>query len=59
MKITWKQCMELSSTISASILNSQDDELMKMTLGQLVKVKKIIEDEIKSYFDNSNENESK
>ena len=50
-EITWRDCMELSSIISAAILESQDEELMKITLGQLNKIKEITKNEIKSYFE--------
>lgn len=55
-EVTWRDCMELSSIISSAILESQDEELMKITLGQLNKIKEITKNEIKSYFEN-NENE--
>lgn len=55
-EVTWRDCMELSSIIGSAILDSQDEELMKITLGQLNKIKEIAKNEIKSYFENS-ENE--
>ena len=54
-EVTWRDCMELSSIISAAILDSQDEELMKITLGQLNKIKEITKNEIKSYFETTNE----
>lgn len=55
-KVSWLKCMELASVIATSILESQDEELMQITLGQLSKIKKIIEDETKAYFENTIEN---
>lgn len=51
--VTWLQCMEIAHTISASILASQDHELMNLTLGQLSKIERIIENEVKEYFENT------
>lgn len=53
MEVTWRDCMELSRVICASVVHSQDEELMQMTLGQLSKIKKIIEDETKAFFENT------
>lgn len=53
IELTWRDCMELSSIIGSAILDSQDEELMKITLGQLNKIKEIAKNEIKSYFENS------
>lgn len=55
-KVSWLKCMELACVIASSILESQDEELMQITLGQLSKIKKIIEDETKAYFENTIEN---
>ena len=55
-KVSWLKCMELASVIATSILESQDEELMKISLGQLSKIKKIIENETKAYFENTIEN---
>lgn len=55
-KVSWLKCMELAGVIASSILESQDEELMQITLGQLSKIKKIIEDETKAYFENTIEN---
>lgn len=53
-EITWKHCMELASTICMAVFNSEDEELLEIKLGQLAKIKKIIEDETKAYFENTN-----
>lgn len=53
-EITWKHCMELASTICMAVFNSEDVELLEIKLGQLAKIKKIIEDETKAYFENTN-----
>ena len=49
---TWKNSMELSRTICSSIIDSEDVELMKITISQLVKIRKIIEDETQAYIEN-------
>lgn len=53
---TWKNSMELSRTICSSIIDSEDVELMKITISQLVKIRKIIEDETQAYIENLKKN---
>lgn len=53
---TWKNSMELSRTICGSIIDSEDVELMEITISQLVKIRKIIEDETQAYIENLKNN---
>ena len=53
---SWKNSMELSRTITDAIIDSEDNELTNITISQLVKIRKIIQDETQAYIEILNGN---